>query len=70
MKRRSKIEIEISKLFKEIGTIFFSDFETLTMMLGRNDRDKVFKEVKKIEANKKIYLDFEGNTWRMDYIPF
>lgn len=40
------------------------------MMLGQNDRDKVFKEVKKIEANKKIYLDFEGTTWRMDYIPF
>ena len=67
--RRTKIERELEKLFKEMGTILFDNYEDLAMMLGMTDRGKVKREVLRLEKEHKVYLDFDG-CWILDYIPF
>ena len=75
-KRRTttKIERKIRDLFKDIGTISFYTFEELSMMLDEVDVGKVRREVLKLKDDPlkkdRIFLDFNGKLWRLDYIPF
>ena len=69
IKRKSKIEKGLAQLFNELGTILFNNFDDLCMMLGMTDVSKVKREIKKLEKEHKVYLDFDG-CWILDYIPF
>lgn len=69
-RRRTKTEIGIAKLFEELGTLYFNTFEELAMMLGRADSVKLMTEVKKLEEQKKVDLEYLNPLWQLDYIPF
>lgn len=69
-RRRTKTEIGIAKLFKELGTLYFNTFEELAMMLGQTDSVKLMTEVKKLEKQKKVDLEYLNPLWQLDYIPF
>lgn len=70
MVRRSTLECKLEKLFKDIGTIYFSDYGELGMMLDESDRHKVMRLIKLLDEQRKIYLDFENGVWILDYIGF
>lgn len=70
MPRKSKLECSLEKLFKDIGTIYFKNYDELCMLLGTYDKTKVRKLISTLNKNKKIYLDFDSSTWVLDYIGF
>lgn len=70
MARRSKLEIELCNLWNSIGTIYFKNYDELCMLLGVYDKSKVRKLISSLDRDKKIYLDFDYNTWVLDYIGF
>ena len=70
MPRRTRTEIELVKLWEDLGTLEFSSFAELGMMVNEYDSSKVKRIVYKMIDEDKLFLDFKKNKWMLDYIPF